>query len=196
MKPTFHTLKISDIRRETEDTVSIAFEIPTDLIDAYQYKPGQYLALRADINGEDLRRSYSLCSSPDENEWRVAIKQVEKGKFSTYANQNLKVGDSLDVMTPMGNFTTEIDSKNSKNYVLFAAGSGVTPIFSLAKSILKNEPNSSVTLFYGNKGFASIIFREEIEALKNSYLNTFRVVHVLSRESLGNQIQKGSRNCK
>ncbi len=191
MKPTFHTLKIADIRRETEDTVSIAFEIPTDLIDAYQYKPGQYLTLRADINGEDLRRSYSLCSAPDENEWRVAIKQVEKGKFSSYANQSLKVGDALEVMTPMGNFTTEIDSKNSKNYVLFAAGSGVTPIFSLAKSILKNEPNSTVTLFYGNKGFSSIIFREEIEALKNSYLNTFRVVHVLSRESLGNQIQKG-----
>ncbi len=191
MKPTFHTLKISDIRRETEDTVSIAFEIPSELIDVYQYKPGQYLTLRAEIDNEDLRRSYSLCSSPDENEWRVAIKQVENGKFSTFANQNLKIGDSLEVMTPMGNFTTDIDSKNSKNYVLFAAGSGVTPIFSLAKSILKNEPYSSVTLFYGNKGFSSIIFREEIEALKNSYINAFRVVHVLSRESLGNQIQKG-----
>jgi ring-1,2-phenylacetyl-CoA epoxidase subunit PaaE len=191
MKPTFHALKISDIRRETEDTVSISFEIPSDLLEAYQYKSGQYLTLRAEIDNEDLRRSYSLCSSPDENEWRVAIKQVEKGKFSTYANHNLKVGDSLDVMTPMGNFTTEIDSKNAKNYVLFAAGSGVTPIFSLAKSILKNEPNSSVTLFYGNKGFSSIIFREEIEALKNSHIDTFRVVHILSRESLGNQIQKG-----
>ena len=191
MKPTFHTLKISDVRRETEDTVSIAFAIPETLKEAYKYQSGQYLTLRADIEGEDLRRSYSLCSSPDENEWRVAIKKVEKGKFSTFANNTLKVGDSVDVMTPMGNFTTDINANNSKNYVLFAAGSGVTPIFSLAKTILKNEPDSSVTLFYGNKGFSSIIFREEIEALKNTYLESFRVVHVLSRENLGNQIQKG-----
>jgi ring-1,2-phenylacetyl-CoA epoxidase subunit PaaE len=191
MTPTFHTLKIAEIRRETEDTVSVAFEIPTELQAAYQFQPGQYLTLRATIDGEDLRRSYSLCSAPHENECRVAIKQVEQGKFSTYANTQLKKGDTLEVMTPMGNFTTKLDVNQSKNYVLFAAGSGITPIFSLAKAILKEEPNSDVTLFYGNKGFASIIFREEIEALKNTHLERFRVVHVLSRESLGNVIQKG-----
>lgn len=191
MTPTFHTLKIAGIRRETDDTVSVAFEIPEDLNASYAYKPGQYLTLRTTIDGEDLRRSYSLCSAPYENEWRVAIKKVDEGKFSSFANLVLKAGDELQVMTPMGNFTAELDPASSKNYVLFAAGSGITPVFSLAKAILREEPQSNVTLFYGNKGFASIIFREEIEALKNLHLDRFRVVHILSRESLGNQIQKG-----
>lgn len=191
MTPKFHTLTISDIRKETEDTVSIAFEIPADIKNDYTFKPGQYLTLKALIDGEDTRRSYSLCSAPFENEWRVAIKQIENGKFSTYANNQLAIGQSLEVMTPTGNFHAIVDSNNKKSYVLFAAGSGVTPIFSIAKTILKEEPESNVTLFYGNKGFASIIFREEIEALKNTYMNRLRVVHVLSRESLGNKIQKG-----
>lgn len=191
MTPTFHTLKVADVRRETEDTVSIAFEVPTELNDSYNYKSGQYLTLRTLVEGEDIRRSYSLCSAPFENEWRVAIKQVEEGRFSTFANNLIKAGDELQVMTPMGNFIADLRPEHKKNYVLFAAGSGITPIFSLAKSILRDEPKSDVTLFYGNKGFASIIFREEIEALKNENLDSFRVIHVLSRESLGNQIQKG-----
>ncbi|MFT6501861.1 MAG: ring-1,2-phenylacetyl-CoA epoxidase subunit PaaE [Crocinitomicaceae bacterium] len=191
MKPTFHSLVANDIINETEDTVSIAFDVPSELSDDYKFKSGQYLTLRADINNEDTRRSYSLCSSPFENELRVAVKQVPNGKFSTYANNDLKVGMSVDVMTPSGNFALTTDSNNSKSYVLFAAGSGVTPIFSIAKSALHEEPNSDVTLFYGNKGFASIIFREEIEALKNQYMDRLRVVHVLSRESLGNPLQKG-----
>ena len=191
MKPTFHSLVVNDIINETEDTVSIAFDVPSELNDDYKFKSGQYLTLRTDINNEDTRRSYSLCSSPFENELRVAVKQVPNGKFSTYANNDLKVGMSVDVMTPSGNFALTTDSNNSKSYVLFAAGSGVTPIFSIAKSALHEEPKSDVTLFYGNKGFASIIFREEIEALKNQYMDRLRVVHVLSRESLGNPLQKG-----
>lgn len=191
MTPVFHTLSIADIRRETEDAVSIAFDIPTDLRKEYQFTAGQYLTLRTIVDGEDIRRSYSLCSAPHENEWRVAVKEVEGGKFSTFANRELKIGNQLEVMTPMGNFTTQLNASNSKQYVLFASGSGVTPIFSLAKAILHEEPNSEVTLFYGNKGFHSIIFREELEAIKNENMNRFRVVHVLSRESLGNQIQKG-----
>ncbi|MEJ6599847.1 MAG: phenylacetate-CoA oxygenase/reductase subunit PaaK [Crocinitomicaceae bacterium] len=191
MKPTFHSLVVNDIINETEDTVSIAFDVPSELSDNYKFKSGQYLTLRTDINNEDTRRSYSLCSSPFENELRVAVKQVPNGKFSTYANNDLKVGMSVDVMTPSGNFALTTDSNNSKSYVLFAAGSGVTPIFSIAKSALHEEPKSDVTLFYGNKGFASIIFREEIEALKNQYMDRLRVVHVLSRESLGNPLQKG-----
>ncbi|NRA11270.1 MAG: phenylacetate-CoA oxygenase/reductase subunit PaaK [Crocinitomicaceae bacterium] len=191
MKPTFHSLLISDINNETEDTVSIAFDVPSELSNDYTFKSGQYLTLRADIDNEDTRRSYSLCSSPFENEWRVAVKQVPDGKFSTYANNDLKVGMSLDVMTPAGNFALTTDANSSKSYVLFAAGSGVTPILSIAKSALHEEPNSDVTLFYGNKGFGSIIFREEIEALKNQYMERLRIVHVLSRESLGNPLQKG-----
>lgn len=191
MTPKFHTLKINDVRKETEDTVSISFEVPNELKDDYAFESGQYLTLKADINGEDVRRSYSLCSSPYENEWRVAVKQVENGKFSTYANSELKAGMDMEVMTPTGNFKISTSASNDKAYVLFAAGSGVTPMLSIAKSALHEEPNSDVTLFYGNKGFGSIIFREEIEALKNQYMGRLRVVHVLSRESLGNQIQKG-----
>lgn len=191
MTPTFHTLKIATINRETDETISVSFEIPEDLKKSYEYQSGQYLTLRTTIDGEDLRRSYSLCSAPHENEWRVAIKKVEEGKFSTYANDSFKVGDEIQVMTPMGNFTTDVQTTNAKNYVFFASGSGVTPVFSLIKTILKNEPNSNVTLFYGNKRFGTIIFREELEALKNNYLDAFTLTHVLSRENLGNHIQKG-----
>jgi ring-1,2-phenylacetyl-CoA epoxidase subunit PaaE len=191
MTPKFHTLTISDIRKETEDTVSVAFQIPAELKADYQFISGQYLTLKAIINGEDIRRSYSLCSAPHEGEWRVAIKQVENGKFSTFANNELKKGDQLEVMTPTGMFSCATDASHTRSVVLFASGSGITPILSIAKSVLKEEPNSYVTLFYGNKGFASIIFREVIEGLKNKYMDRLRVVHVLSRESLGNEIQKG-----
>lgn len=191
MTPSFHELTISDLRRETEDTVSIAFSIPESLKSDYHFQSGQYLTLRSTIDGKDTRRSYSLCSSPFENEWRVAIKQVENGVFSTYANHDLKKGDALQVMTPMGNFKVETNTTAKKSYVLFAAGSGITPILSIIKTVLREEPNSDVTLFYGNKGFSSIIFREELEALKSKYLSKFRIIHVLSRESLGNKIQKG-----
>jgi len=191
MKPTFHSLNIAEICKETEDTVSIAFEIPDALKDAYQYLSGQYLTLKTEIDGQDVRRSYSLCSSPFESEWRVAVKEVPEGLFSTFANRTLKVGMALDVMTPTGNFALKVDPNATKNYVLFAAGSGITPILSIAKTVLHEEAKSTVTLFYGNKGFASIIFREEIEALKNQFMDRLRVIHILSRESVGNKIQKG-----
>jgi len=191
MTPKFHTLTISKICKETEDTVSITFDIPTELKEDFSFKSGQYLTLRASINGNDERRSYSLSSSPFENEWTVAIKQVENGIFSTYANQELKVGQTIEVMTPTGNFHVNTSVEHKKSYVLIAAGSGITPIISIAKTVLHEEPNSEVTLFFGNKGFASIIFREEIEGMKNKFMERLRVVHVLSRESLGNAIQKG-----
>lgn len=191
MTPKFHSLTVLDVKQETEDAVSISFDIPTDLKEDYYYLSGQYLTLRTIINGEDLRRSYSLCSSPFENEWRVAIKQVEGGKFSTFANSELKAGMQLEVMTPTGNFKFTPKPESSNSHVLFASGSGITPILSIAKTALREEPNCDVTLFYGNKGFASVIFREEIEALKNQYMDRLRVVHIFSREGLGNAIQKG-----
>ena len=191
MTPKFHSLRIADVRHETEDTVSIAFAIPATLQADYAFQAGQYLTLKAQIDGEDVRRSYSLCSAPHENEWRVAIKQVEGGKFSSFANAHLAAGQDMEVMTPTGNFCVSPESANQDSYVLFAAGSGITPILSIAKTVLKEEANSSVHLFFGNKGFGSIIFREEIEALKNKYMDRFRVVHILSRENLGNDIQKG-----
>ncbi len=191
MTPKFHSLRIADVRHETEDTVSIAFDVPETLQADYAFQAGQYLTLKAQIGGEEIRRSYSLCSAPHENEWRVAIKQVEGGKFSTYANAKLAAGQDLEVMTPTGNFSVTPEKDNNQTYVLFAAGSGITPILSIAKTVLEEESNSSVHLFFGNKGFGSIIFREQIEALKNNYMDRFRVVHILSRENLGNEIQKG-----
>jgi ring-1,2-phenylacetyl-CoA epoxidase subunit PaaE len=191
MTPKFHTLTIKNIRKETEDTVSIAFDVPAELKNDYAFLAGQYLTLKTIINGEDTRRSYSLCSAPYEGEYRVAVKQVENGVFSTFANHSLKEGDSLDVMTPTGNFCLHTNKKANNSYALFAAGSGITPILSIAKTVLFEEPKSDVTLFYGNKNFNSINFREELEALKNTHMDRLRIVHVLSRESLGNKIQKG-----
>lgn len=191
MTPKFHSLKIEDVKQETDDTVSISFEIPSELLEDYTYVSGQYLTLKADINGEDVRRSYSLCSAPYENEWRVAIKAISNGKFSNYANTQLHKGMFLDVMTPTGNFVMNPDPSRNNSYVLFAAGSGITPILSIAKSVLNNEPKSDVTLFYGNKGFNSVIFREELEGLKNRYMDRLRLIHIFSRENLGNKIQKG-----
>jgi len=191
MTPKFHALQVTDLTKETEDTVSIAFEIPSSLKEDYKYLPGQYLTIKKIINGTEVRRSYSLCSAPYENEWRVAVKSIENGLFSNFANNELKVGETLEVMTPTGNFNLKTDPDSNKSYALFASGSGITPILSIAKTILKNEPESDVTLFYGNKNFGSIIFRETIEALKNQFMDRLRVVHILSRENLGNEIQKG-----
>lgn len=194
MTPRFHTLEIKDVRKETSDSVSIAFEIPNELKKDYRYLPGQYLTLKTIIDSEEVRRSYSLCSAPFENEWRIAIKQVENGKFSTFANHSLKIGDTIDVMTPNGNFALKSEENNQKSYALFAAGSGVTPILSIAKEILKIEHKSNITFFYGNKGFNDVIFREELEELKNKFLTRFSLVHIFSRESLGNKLQKGRIN--
>ncbi|MVN77431.1 phenylacetate-CoA oxygenase/reductase subunit PaaK [Hymenobacter sp. HMF4947] len=179
----FHKLTIKSITRETPDCVSLAFEVPAELRDTFRYTPGQYLTLRREHEGEELRRSYSLCSSPLEEEWRVAIKQVPGGRFSTLAvADGLRPGDTLDVMPPQGRFTAQLHPAQAKLYVLFAAGSGITPVFSIAKTVLLTEPNSRVYLVYGNRGRNSIIFKEAIEGLKNKFLERLSVYHVLSRE--------------
>lgn len=176
----FHTLKVADIVRETADAVSISFEIPGNLKQEYKYKQGQYLTLKFNINGEELRRSYSICSSPfEENELRVAIKKVKDGRVSTFINDKIKTGDMLEVMVPMGNFHTELNASNKKNYVLFAGGSGITPMMSILKSVLKAEPNSTVTLLYGNNDEASIIFRKQIDAIATANSSRIKVVHVI-----------------
>jgi ring-1,2-phenylacetyl-CoA epoxidase subunit PaaE len=189
--PKFHILSVKEVRKETADTVSVAFDVPVELQSEYDFIQGQYLTLRKEINGEDVRRSYSICASPLDNEVRVAIKKVEDGRFSTFANEVLQAGDSLEVMTPMGRFYTELKPENDKRYVAFAAGSGITPIMSIMKTVLKTEPNSEFILFYGNRKTDSIIFKEEIEALKNIYLERLSVYHVLSREALGSPLFEG-----
>lgn len=185
----FHSLKVSDVVRETADAVSVAFEVPANLKQEYKYKQGQYLTLKFNIKGEELRRSYSICSSPvDENELRVAIKKVKDGRASTYINDSLKVGDMVEVMIPMGNFFTEMNPVNKKNYILFGGGSGITPMLSILKTVLYLEPQSRVTLFYGNNDESSIIFKKQIEQLAVVNADRLNVVHVLNTAPDGHPV--------
>ncbi len=186
----FHSLEITDIRRETTDSVSIAFAVPDALKQDFTFRPGQYLTLRTAINGQELRRSYSICSGQDENELRVAVKKVDGGQFSTFANGELQAGQKLDVMPPDGRFGIE-GLRDGGHVVLIAAGSGVTPMLSIAKTILARSPANTVTMFYGNKTTSSIMFREALEDLKDIYLGRFSVFHVLSRESQDISILNG-----
>ncbi|WP_417319967.1 1,2-phenylacetyl-CoA epoxidase subunit PaaE [Emcibacter sp.] len=180
--PTFHKLKIANLRRETEDTVSIAFHVPDKLREEYKYIQGQYLTLKTVIDGEDTRRSYSICSGLYDDELRVAVKKVKGGLFSSFANEVLKEGDEIDVMTPMGNFYTELHPEQEHHYVGFAAGSGITPLMSIIKTILAYEPKSIFTLVYGNRSRKEIIFREELVDLKNRFMGRFNLINILSRE--------------
>ncbi len=194
--PHFHTLKIKDVRRETPQCVSVALDIPSELKAAYAYQAGQYITFKKEMEGEELRRSYSLCSSPLEEEYRVAIKQVEGGRFSTFANQSFQAGDEVEVMTPMGNFVIHPDAQHKKQYIAFAAGSGITPILSHIKTILRTESQSTFTLVFGNQHFYSIIFREEIEALKNKFIGRLQVIHILSRERMETDLNYGRINAE
>jgi ring-1,2-phenylacetyl-CoA epoxidase subunit PaaE len=179
----FHDITLSEVYKETEDTTVLAFDVPQQLREEFNYRQGQFLTLRAMINDEDVRRSYSLCSSPLDEEWKVAVKEIFEGKFSTYVNRELKAGDTLKVAAPSGDFGIECALESeAKNYVAFAAGSGITPMLSIIKTHLKREPNAKFKLFYLNRTVKSIIFKEEIEALKNKYLSRFEVFYFLSRE--------------
>ena len=157
----FSKLTIKDIRRETPDCVSIAFDVPEELKSEYEFKQGQNLTLRLRLNNEELRRSYSICSSPLENELRIAVKKVLQGKFSSHANQKLRKGDLLDVLPPTGKFYTQLQTSHKKKYLAFAAGSGITPIISIIKTTLATELGSEFTLVYGNRNRSSIIFKEK-----------------------------------
>jgi ring-1,2-phenylacetyl-CoA epoxidase subunit PaaE len=187
----FHPLIIKDVRRETAECVSVAFDIPDNLKEQYLHKHGQYVTIKANINGEEIRRSYSVCSSPLENELRIAIKKVDDGIFSKYANESLKKGDVLEAMPPIGKFYTELNKAHKKSYVAFAAGSGITPILSIIKTTLLSEPDSQFTLVFGNRNRQSIIFKEELEGLKNKFIDRFRVIHILSREKMDAAINFG-----
>lgn len=178
----FHALTVAEVRRETDDCVSIRFDVPESLRDAYRFQQGQYLTLKTVIDGEEVRRSYSICAGVPDEELRVAVKSVPGGRFSTWANQGLKAGDVIEVMQPAGRFTTPIEPDKAKTYVLFASGSGITPVISIVRTVLALEPLATVTLFYGNRKGSGIIFREEVEDLKNRFMQRFRVFHVLSRD--------------
>lgn len=178
----FHTLKVKAIKRETPSCISVSLAVPEELKSDYVFTHGQNITLKKIINGEELRRSYSICSAPFENELKVAIKKVDEGKFSTWANDFLREGDVIDVLPPTGKFNTALKADNKKNYLAIAAGSGITPILSIIKTTLQTESQSSFTLVYGNKNRNNIIFFEELEGMKNKYLSRFTFINILSRE--------------
>ncbi|MGM5028072.1 1,2-phenylacetyl-CoA epoxidase subunit PaaE [Tardiphaga sp. 862_B3_N4_1] len=180
--PKFHRLAVDDLRRETSDAVSMTFAIPEDLEQDYAFAPGQYLTLRAMMDGEEVRRSYSICSSPDDRELRIAVKKVDGGAFSNWALEQLKSGDELDVMTPTGRFGIAHAPEQARIHVGFAAGSGITPIMSIIRGILAREPQSRFFLFYGNRTASGILFLQALEELKDRFMGRLSVFHVLSQE--------------
>lgn len=182
MSAGFRTLRIAEVRRETADCVSLRFDLPDDARDAFAFRPGQHLTLRTEIGGEDIRRNYSVCAAPHEGELRIAVKQIEAGVFSGWANSQLKVGDEVEVMVPHGAFTWPFEAGQSRRYVAFAGGAGITPILSLMKAALAIEPASRFTLFYGNRSAAQVMFLEELAGLKNRYMGRLEVFHFLEDE--------------
>ena len=178
----FHPLTIAHVRNETRDTIAVTFTVPPELQDSFQYQQGQHLTLRAQIGDEDVRRSYSICSAVQDGALRVAIKRTQGGLFSSWANDTLQAGHTVDVMPPMGHFNVPLDAANRKHYLAFAAGSGITPILSIIKTTLAAEPHSSFTLFYGNRASSSVIFKEELSDLKDTYMDRLKIAYVMSRE--------------
>ena len=179
----FHSLKVTDVRRETRDAVVVTLAPRDEDRALFDFTQGQYLTFRRDFDGEELRRSYSICAGKDEGVLKVGIKRVEGGAFSTWANENLAPGDEIDAMPPMGKFYTAIEPEAEKHYLGFAGGSGITPVLSIIKTVLAREPKARFTLVYANRQINSIMFREELEDLKNAYLGRFSVLHVLEAEA-------------
>ncbi len=178
----FHPLNIRDVVRETADCISVSFDVPADLREVFAYRAGQYVTLRADVGDREMRRSYSLCSAPHENEWRIAIKRVDGGQFSQWAHALLRAGDSIDVLPPDGHFVYVPDNKRARHVLLLAAGSGITPTLAILRTILETEPHSRVMLVYGNRRVKDIIFKEQIEDFRDLHMSRFQLIHTLSGE--------------
>ena len=178
----FHSLRIAEVRRETPDAVSLRFDVPAELRDEYAFVQGQHLTLRTRLDGEELRRTYSICSGVDDGDLRIAIKQVPGGRFSTWANSQLRAGDRIDVLTPDGRFHTSLSASNARHYAAFAAGSGITPVLSLVRTTLAREPRSRFTLLYGNRRQSNVLFQEELEDIKDRHLARFTLFNLFSRE--------------
>ena len=173
----FHPLTVARVVNETRDCIAVTFAVPPELAGDFRYQQGQHLTLRARIGGEDVRRSYSICSAVQDGALRVAIKRTPGGMFSCWANESLKQGAVIDVMPPMGHFNVPLDAANHKHYLAFAAGSGITPILSIVKTTLAAEPHSRFTLFYGNRASSSVIFKNELMELKDTYLERLNIVY-------------------
>ena len=178
----FHPLRVASLKNETRDAVVVTLEVPEEHRAKFKFAPGQNLTLRAMVAGEEVRRSYSICSAPHENAVRIAVKRVQDGVFSSWANKELKAGDVVECMAPAGSFGVPLQPASARHHVAFAAGSGITPVISILKSVLENEPQSRFTLVYGNRASSSVIFKEELEDLKDRYMGRLRLVFILSRE--------------
>jgi len=194
MSKHFHRLRIIRLQKETEHAVVLTFDVPADLADSFSFTQGQYLTLRATIDGEVVQRSYSICSGVDDDELRVGIKHVEDGVFSSWANQHIKAGEFIDVMAPRGDFFTELDPEKGRNYLCISAGSGITPILSIIKTTLAREPLSKITLLYGNQRSATMMFRNELAFLKNQYITRFHWINIFSKEPQEAEILSGHIN--
>ena len=178
----FYPLTVAKVKHETRDAIAVTFDVPDDLKEAFAYKQGQHLTLRAMIDGEDVRRSYSICSAVQDKALRVAIKRCAGGLFSNWANEQLQPGVTLEVMPPMGHFNVPLEPGSARHYLGFAAGSGITPLLSIIKTTLQAEPHSRFTLVYGNRASSTVIFRDELTDLKDQYMDRLRLVYVMSRE--------------
>jgi ring-1,2-phenylacetyl-CoA epoxidase subunit PaaE len=178
----FHALRVVEILPETSEANSIRFEVPAELRERFAFRAGQHLTLRATLGGEEVRRNYSLCTAPDDNDWMVTVKRIGGGLFSNWIGDSVKAGETIDVMPPHGSFTTEFDAAKSRHLIGIAGGSGITPVMSLIKSTLKYEPKSRFTLLYGNRDSSSVIFLEALAGLKDKYLDRFEVYHFLDAE--------------
>jgi ring-1,2-phenylacetyl-CoA epoxidase subunit PaaE len=192
----FRPLTILDVRNETEECISVSFQVPDKWKEEFIFRAGQNITLLDRIQGEEVRRSYSICSSPYENELRIAIKKVDAGLFSSHAHRHFKKGQTLEVLSPTGQFCLSYHIENRKHYVAFAAGSGITPVIALLKTLLKEEPGSRFTLIYGNKTRSSMIFREELMALKNNHPEQFQFIPVFSREKMDAPVFEGRIDAK
>jgi len=178
----FHPLTVAHVARETRDAVALRFAVPPPLAEAFRFVQGQHLTLRADIGGEDMRRSYSICSAVQDGDLRIAVKKAPGGSFSTWVNEQVQPGHVIEVMPPMGHFNVPLNPANRKHYLGFAAGSGITPLMSIIKTTLATEPKSGFTLFYGNRSSSAVIFKEELSDLKDLCLERLNLVYVMSRE--------------
>jgi ring-1,2-phenylacetyl-CoA epoxidase subunit PaaE len=184
---TFYKVNIQEVKQETANAVSVLFNIPQHLKSEFNFTAGQYITLQKEINGEEVRRAYSICSTPKSGELRVAIKAVEKGIFSTYATSHLKVGDEIEISIPEGRFL--LNPETNKNYIAFAAGSGITPISSMITAVLESEPTSNFTLIYGNKSVADTIFYTQLNTLKETFSGRFKLHYIFSRENVKNDLR-------
>jgi ring-1,2-phenylacetyl-CoA epoxidase subunit PaaE len=178
----FHALRVAEIVPETAEANSIRFEVPEELCARFAFRAGQHLTLRATIDGEEVRRNYSLCTAPDDRDWLVTVKRIGGGLFSNWVGDRLKAGDMVDVMPPHGSFTTEFDASQSRHLVGIAGGSGITPVMSLIRTLLREEPQSRFTLFYGNRDSSSVIFLEALAGLKDKHIGRLEIYHFLDAE--------------